>query len=86
MLEHEQPAGRNQHAGGFEYRVGLLVIRRIEPDDVEQFVGAERRRVELIDGPRDSSANNSIAVLDAAVREILGDERSGAPITLHECH
>jgi len=53
MLEHEQPAGRDQHARGGDHRGGLLVVRRIEPDDVEQFVGTERRGIELIDRPRD---------------------------------
>ena len=67
-------------------RLGLLERRRergrpvrwIEEDEIEPGAHQPRRRTCKV------HADNSIALRDAAVREVLGNERGGARVVLHE--
>ena len=78
MLQHQQAAGRKMPAAGRQQLIDWLLVRRIEQHEIEQNV------VEIGERPGKAPADNNIAVSDAAVRQIGGDERLRAAITLDE--
>src|SRR5262245_39529305 len=80
VLDHGDPAGREQVGHGRELRIGRVIVWWIEQRDVE----CQPRSAQLIRRAGHLCADDSIAVLDAAEREVLGDERLRAAIAFDE--
>ena len=79
MFHHEHAVRGETIGGGPEDAgVGVLGVRRIKHHDVE---GGAR---EIGERARDARANNSIALSDAAVREVVRDELLRAAIAVDE--
>src|SRR5262245_3774995 len=67
----------------------MFRVRRIEQDDVEHALDHRLDRgagTGIADDPIEAVADDSTAARDAAVREVVGDERARAPIALDEGH
>src|SRR5437870_5593458 len=78
MFEHEEALAREQLADACKVRID--VVRRIEQRDVEQ----RTARAKIGERTRHTRADDSIAVLDAAEREVLGDQRLRTAIAFDE--
>ena len=87
VLEHRDAAG-NQHVGhSREIRLRSAFVRRIEQHYIEYWrVERRRGRARIRERASHICADDSIAVRDAAVREVFRDQRTRAPIAFDERH
>jgi hypothetical protein len=82
VLENNHPTRGQQVANRGQDVAGRLIVRRIQKNDIERH--KPRSSPQGVGAPGNSRADNSIATLHAAPRQVLLDQGVRAPILFDE--